>query len=975
LPRAATRAIASIFLVATFLLAARCPIPGQTHFVSAEGGLAFRSFDVPVLFATNATLALPPEAVSARRDVLEGDIFRVLAPGLLLNLNPFRGLQVIDVSDTEQPKILGRLAVSGTPVELHVVDSVAYLILNAARGLDLYHPTSSETRSLILAVDVSDPSHPALIAAETTPGNVLTSRVTRDGDQAALYVVSNASSSLELTTSFFTHVRSFDVSSGGLALADELDLEGVVTAVQATPDVLMVARQSDVFDSTTIGGSRLALIDIRNPVGVLVRGDDVAVAGEVRNPFNMDYHQGILRVVSGSRWSDPSNHIETFEASDVADVVPVDAVRFGENESLFATLFLGERAFAVTYRLIDPFHAFAISDAGEITVGAEFLVSGWNDFFRPVFDDTRLLGVGTDDGTGRTLSVSLYDVTEIANPDPLLARESVGAESSSSEASFDHRAFSVLEDAVSALGPGGAIETGLVLLPFTSFGAGDEFVADVQLFTFSDHTLTRRGSMAHGSPVRRSFATGEAVVASLSEQELSLFETADPDQPVELGRVELAPDYTDVFRFGDHRVRIVNGTRNGIRPWGWGTRTVRAEVVPAALDPDLAEPVAGFAVTEGAAFHRTGSYLVAVVFDPDATGSAESEITAFDLSDPLHPVQTAKIRTSRLVPPDFSPIRAISMRVPLLGMPLGAFAPICLACTSVFAVAAIPDGLAFLQSNGGGSASLDVLDLRSPDAPAFAPSIALDAGLAAVGLVAGGSDVWVSSQRHLRTDLRGRSSARFYAQRFDVSDPSAPLADALISVPGELVAVEGSRIFTRDLQWEGLGVEPGVVRLALEEGLARVEAVRWFPGQRVTKVELDGADHVLVSHTPQSVGFLTPVFPSLRFASTGLVSDAFETPELSLSVLDADSADLELLSETTVEAFASALGSIPGRALFQVPGGVLVLNLDDPSAPLRQAFFATPTPVDRIALDGRAALAAEGRFGIQLFDLDTANSP
>ena len=104
------------------------------------------------------------------------------------------------------------------------------------------------------------------------------------------------------------------------------------------------------------------------------------------------------------------------------------------------------------------------------------------------------MGIGVNDETSRTLAVSLYDITVLTNPEPLIAREQVEFGGGWSEARWDHRAFSVLEDAVEIKSPDGVEETGLVLLPFQGWDDTREtYVSGVQIFTFSETTLTRRG--------------------------------------------------------------------------------------------------------------------------------------------------------------------------------------------------------------------------------------------------------------------------------------------------------------------------------------------------------------------------------------------------------------------------------------------------------------------------------------------------
>ncbi len=962
------------FLLPILLLGARCPVPGQTNFVSG----AYPSPSIAPYYPI-PLVALNSDAIDRGRPVVEGDLFRVLAPGRLLNLNSYRGLQVIDVGDVTQPRITGRLPLAGQPVEMYVVGDVAFVLLNDVRFFgDISYRGAATSR--VVSVVIRDPAHPLLLDQVELPGSIRTSRLTQQGARAALYVVASGwIDDLPLIGGSRTIVASFDVANGLLTPVDRLDLGGSVTAVQATAELLMVARQEDW---SVDGGSRVALVDIRDPSGAMVPGDEVAVAGQVYSQFNMDFHGGVVRVVSGRGWGNYAvNTLQTFEASDPSDVAAIDTATFGAGENLFATLFLGNRAFAVTYLRVDPFHAVEISDEGLITPRAEFEVSGWNDFFRAVEGDSRLIGIGVDDQVGRTLAVSLYDVSDLANPEPLLARERVAAENASSEASYDHRAFSVLEGAVSVPAPNGVVETGLVLLPYTAWDAATtQSIADVQLFTFSADTLTRRGSMSHGTAVRRSFAAGPDVVANLSEEKLSLFGTADPDRPAALGSVDLAPNYSDVLRFGDYRARVVDGS-TGAFPWYAGVEPPTAvEVIPAGADPDLALPVARFELAPGAVVHRTGSILVSIAFDSDGSTSGAtpaSEITVYDLGDPTQPRQVGQLRSDRLLPSygyGYGMVRDVAVGIACFGCVApwpGASHP----------SAAIPGGLAFLQGQWDRPWTLDVLDLSDPAVPRFADAVALGAGVEGLSLLVAGSDAWVGTKHVTGTDRRGRSSARYFALRVDVSDPSAPVPDPPINVPGELVAVDGARIFTRDLQWDGDTLETAVVRLALEPPLARVEAVRWFPERNVERILLDGAGHVLVLHGPQyrtlyygCSGSPLPTWSeALACFTVTQVPAQVETQTLTL--LDAGSDDLAVLSDTRLEDWVSLLDAIPGRALLRASEGVLIFGLDDASAPHPRAFHPWRGSVDRLRLDGRDALLAGGRYGLQRIDLDAVNLP
>ncbi len=628
--------------------------------------------------------------------VEEGDIYRVLADNRILNLNSYRGLQVIDVADTANPSIIGRLKVTGTPVEMYVVNNQAIVLLNNWRGYygEIGVPGIQNFEGgLVLLVDLSDPTAPAVLDTSRVAGNIRTSRIVYDSESTALYVAAQdyprhnyggpvrgtaeatdaadapaegGAASSTTTEGPATVVQSYAITADSTIEArTRLDLGGYVSDIQATPRVLMVAHnewhEGEQF-------SRVSVVDISSTSGTMVEGDDVAVKGRVSSKHNMNFYKGVLRVVSGGTdWENRINYVETFDATDLAEITPIDEKTFGKGENLFATLFLGNKAFFVTYLRVDPFHAFEITDEGFITERSEYIVSGWNDFFRPVFEETRLVGIGVDDAGGdRTMAVSLYDITDLTNPEPMLARAEVRASGWSwSEARWDDRAFSVLEGAVEATAKDGeTVETGLVLLPFSGWDENDErYVAAVQIFTFSDGTLTQRGYMEHGTPVRRSFLAKPTTPANLSEQELSLFNCADPDAPVELGRVELSPSYSDFFVQGDYGVRLRDSS---YYYYWWGSRQnerppATLETVPRAGDPDTSEPVAKVDVPADSRLIRTGDLVVAMntrwdeVEKPEEPVEGEeykpryvTSVVVYDYSNPANPQVAGKLETDEI---------------------------------------------------------------------------------------------------------------------------------------------------------------------------------------------------------------------------------------------------------------------------------------------------------------------------------------
>jgi hypothetical protein len=1000
------------------------------------------------------------------RTVEEGDIYRLLDAGTLVNLNPYRGLQVIDLADLGQPEVVGRLPIPGGPVEMYLVGSRALVLLNGWSG---YAGTREDVRverhegGLVLSVDLSDPTSPALLDQVEVPGSIRTSRLARSGEQAALYVaatryeevIEGESRSWEPRT----YVQSFDVSAATIADGSHIELGGRVSDIQATPEAMLVAR-----DEPGTRASRVSLIDISSPTGAMVEGGEVTVSGHVSSQFNMDLFDGVLRVVSaGAFTGENTNHLETFDATNPADLTALDHCTFGDGQDLYATLFHDHRAFFVTYLRVDPFHAFEIGPDGACTERAEFVVSGWNDFFRAAFDGTRLVGIGVDDEDGRrTAAVSLYDITDLSNPVPLLARASVGTDSSWSEASWDHRAFSVIEGAVDVTAPDGVTaETGLVLLPFNGFSEIDgEYQAAVQLFTFSSTTLTRRGVMEHGSPVRRSFLVEADTAANLSDFTLAVHDVADPDAPTELGRVGLAPSYTRVLRFGEHVVRLEDGSWS--HGW-WGTRGTpppsEVQVLAPDADPDMGAPIATIAVPQNAQLYGVGDLLVSVVSVPDGDSmwpyTWMTEIVVHDLSTPASPLLAGSLTTDRIRPsyagwgwiePALAPdclgcrggyyfpgryddlVRVLDdaivfTRVAEESEVVGTeetcvtYPNVAFGCSDGDETCTHYDGSIVCRSLDGGPEvcqgaiarctftpgpegsyecveidpsevetdescdthelrrywqrfTLDVLDLTRPSAPSLARALELPRADEATGLVAGDGRLFYTYRRPVDVDGDARPHVAWYFRAIELEVPGSPELGEEVNVPGQLVTVTGETLLTQDLVW-GEQVAETVVRALRWSSPDRAEllASHAIADRSVDRLVLDARGHVLLTHRApwHAVGYgvVGGVGVDVAFAPWGV-----EEPTR-LRVLDQTS--LTQLADVEVDSWATLEEADAGRALFQVPGGLLLVDVTTPTAPAAQAYFPTLGWPSEILFEADEILFAAGPYGVVRFDATASN--
>jgi len=132
----------------------------------------------------------------------------------------------------------------------------------------------------------------------------------------------------------------------------------------------------------------------------------------------------------------------------------------GKGERVYSVRFVGNTAYVVTFRQVDPLYTVDLTDPAHPTILGELKIAGYSAYLHPIGEDL-LLGVGQaiDETTGRPggTQISIFDVADLRNP-KLLHRAPLGP--GWSEAESDHHAFLFWQ------------KTGLVVIPFVQQAAG-----------------------------------------------------------------------------------------------------------------------------------------------------------------------------------------------------------------------------------------------------------------------------------------------------------------------------------------------------------------------------------------------------------------------------------------------------------------------------------------------------------------------
>lgn len=173
------------------------------------------------------------------------------------------------------------------------------------------------------------------------------------------------------------------------------------------------------------------------------------VPGSLINQYAMDEWAGYLRVATTTHGSSDgssgsSSGVYVFDGA----MDPVGSIQgLAPDESIFAVRFLGDRAYVVTFRQIDPLFAVDLSNPARPSVSGFLEMPGFSEYLYPL-DAGHLVGVGKDavpavEGNWswyQGLKLALYNVTSPVAPSET-TNVTLGDRGTDSMALYDPHAF------------------------------------------------------------------------------------------------------------------------------------------------------------------------------------------------------------------------------------------------------------------------------------------------------------------------------------------------------------------------------------------------------------------------------------------------------------------------------------------------------------------------------------------------------
>jgi hypothetical protein len=430
----------------------------------------------------------PTNNPTAGRDVAEADIVQLdEAQHRIYAISRSGSLSVVDAVKPDALTLLGKSALSGVPFEMYRRGDVLLTMSNQAvmpsgqlveAGKDVTFDLKNS--AAIAAVDVRDPANIKTLTTWKVPGEIADSRIIGNILYITTYRVPNC---YGCGTEGKTFITSFDVS----APSDPKQVDQIEFAPSSAPNYWSWAPwKRSIFANGNriyVGGLAakntvdplkegiIEVIDVSDPGGHMKRGASLATSGPVMSRWQMDEHNGVLRVLTQHGAGRTTNgemtpELQTFTVESATAIKPLGFLRLKlpRLEGLKTVRFDGPRAYAITFNQTDPLFTFDLANPATPLQKGELEIPGWVYHLEP--RGNRLVGLGLD-RTNKlgNLNVSLFDVTDLSKP-TLLDRVHFGPTDGWSDTTITEQMMAEDQDRIQKAFR--VFDDGLIAVPFSA---------------------------------------------------------------------------------------------------------------------------------------------------------------------------------------------------------------------------------------------------------------------------------------------------------------------------------------------------------------------------------------------------------------------------------------------------------------------------------------------------------------------------
>ena len=309
-------------------------------------------------------------------------------------------------------------------------------ILSTGTSCYCYWPSQVQNTS-ITVYDITSRSSPVIRTTVTVNGTFVGARQIGDFDYLVGTTPARYNQTLPMTVfnglaipTAPTQIYHSDVSDSAFSYTTVIALN--VSADNSTPtvDTFMLGTSSTIYVSTINIFLTQPTWDQQQQTvlhKITINGSSVTyvatgtVPGHVLNQFSMDEYNGYFRVATSDNYYSGSQ-TSVYVLNESMKIVG-SLLGLSPGEVFYAARFMGDRAYLVTFKRLDPLFVVNLQDPTAPSLMGQLNVTGVSDYLQP-YDSGHLIGIGksAQDVTWENaalflgLKISLFDVTNPNNP-------------------------------------------------------------------------------------------------------------------------------------------------------------------------------------------------------------------------------------------------------------------------------------------------------------------------------------------------------------------------------------------------------------------------------------------------------------------------------------------------------------------------------------------------------------------------------
>ena len=347
-------------------------------------------------------------------------------------------VNIYDVSDRENPELVKDVEFDGNYFDSRMIDNWVYIIATESTS-HIYRIIEENETINIPEITIDD-------VTKKIPADHIYFANTSDTLNVMTYVITVNIDEDEVSQKSFILGRSQDM----FVSKDNIFLTYTHYQYRIVQPIL--GASYDTNDEHTI----IHKISINEgEVAHIAQGN---VPGRILNQFSMDEYDGYFRIATTI--SGYSNNVDTSTNnmfvldSNLEIAGRLEGVAPGE--SIYSVRFMGEKAYMVTFRHIDPLFVIDLKDPTNPKILGKLKIPGYSDYLHPI-DENHLIGIGKEVDASidadkihtegavyytaiQGVKISIFDVSDVENPIELY-KEVIGDRGTESPATSDHKAF------------------------------------------------------------------------------------------------------------------------------------------------------------------------------------------------------------------------------------------------------------------------------------------------------------------------------------------------------------------------------------------------------------------------------------------------------------------------------------------------------------------------------------------------------